>query len=186
MPNQTSPRLDATGNNCGVNQNGPVWFLDPPVGQGKIVGTNTCNIPEGKTIFIPLIVAECGYNVDVDVKTVQKITECAQVGNNGGNIHLYVDGKELLFVKNTGTKDYESSTRMLSDVFKAYSVKNNILGDPEGFDTKIADGYFAMLEPLPVGNHTIKLDVQVIPIPYDFHTTMTYNLKIGGNSTIQS
>ena len=188
IPTSEHPRNDLTGNNCGINQNGPVWFLDPPVGEGSTTRTNTCNIPEGKTIFVPLLVSECGYRFDVDVRTVDALEGCVKPGNNHGNIKFDVDGKPLLIIKDSGEKDYETSQRILSNIFTAYyPTSNNIVGDNgTGFDTKMADGYFAMIKPLPAGDHTIKLDVQVIPQPTNYHTSMTYNLKIGGNSTTQS
>lgn len=183
IPVSEHPRGDMTGKNCGLKQNGPVWFLDPPIEEGRTERLATCKIPEGKTIFVPLLVAECGYNVDVDVKTDQAITECTKAGNNGGNIKLAIDGKQLLLLNNTSEKDYEKSTRVLSDIFTINSVKNNIFDDPEGVDRKRADGYFAMIEPLPVGNHTVKLDVQILPLDYAYHLIMTYNLNIEANST---
>ena len=84
---------------CGVNQNGPVWFLDPPFGKPK--DSKSCSIPEGKAIFLPLIVAICG-KVDSEVKTEEGITSCAKEGNNYGNIKLYIDGKPSRANENFG------------------------------------------------------------------------------------
>ena len=182
IPITEHPRTDATGIKCGVSQDGPVWFLDPPFGNPKV--TKSCNIPEGKAIFLPLIVGICG-TVDSDVKTDEGITSCAKYGNNYGNIRLFIDGKPQLIIKGTSdsTKDY-SSSRTLTDFFNVYSVKDNVFGDPEGMDRKRADGYFAIIEPLPAGNHKINFQVNVVnpdeqkKDEFNYFLDMTYNLSI--------
>ena len=80
-------------------------------------------------------------------------------------------------------KDY-SSYRTLTDFFTLYSVKNNVYNDPEGIDTKRADGYFAIIEPLPVGNHVINFKVNIVnpneqkADEFNYLLDMTYDLTI--------
>ena len=47
-PQNVSPLTDQTGNNCGKNQNGPVWFLAGTTGGPA---TRSCNIPAGKSML---------------------------------------------------------------------------------------------------------------------------------------
>ena len=55
IPTAESPTVDSTGENCGVNQEGPVWFLAGTTGGSAV---RNCIIPAGKAILFPIITAE--------------------------------------------------------------------------------------------------------------------------------
>jgi len=182
IPISQSPREDSSGMNCGVNQNGSVWFLDSPIGVSKF--STSCSIPEGKAIFVPLLLGICGL-VDAEDKSDEGITKCATEGNDGGRVKLIIDDKTQLELLDAvkSKKDYESN-RTITDFFKLYSVKDNIYNDPEGLDRKRAEGIFAIIKPLPVGNHLIFFHVNVITPyaekadDYNYSLDVTYYLKI--------
>ena len=65
IPREINPLLDETGDNCDVNQQGPVWFLVGTPGDTEdgnlITGSaeRECTIPEEKKILIPIINVAC-------------------------------------------------------------------------------------------------------------------------------
>lgn len=56
-PAGAGPLDDETGQLCGLDQSGPVWFLAASGGFRR-----TCHVPAGKFIFFPLVVAEWSKN----------------------------------------------------------------------------------------------------------------------------
>jgi hypothetical protein len=52
IPRLASQRDDSAGANCGINQQGPIWFLHNP---NFTQPTQNCTVPAGKPIFGPLI-----------------------------------------------------------------------------------------------------------------------------------
>jgi hypothetical protein len=53
-PQNPNPLLDTTGGYCTLVQHGPVWFLGGTTA-GPTGVTRTCTIPEGTTLFFPLL-----------------------------------------------------------------------------------------------------------------------------------
>ena len=176
------PRYDTTGEKCGIDQNGPIWFLDAPVEQGSTARTIPCAIPSDKAIFIPLLTGECDYS---EIKTDEGVTKCSQEGNNGGNIRLNIDAQPLFEIKATSEDDY-AKNRVLTDFFNLTLVPDNIWEAPSGTFKARADGYFAILKPLPPGEHLVNFDTLVIS-PMDssinYHISVYYKLSIIDNTS---
>ncbi|ULH17892.1 hypothetical protein MF271_23240 (plasmid) [Deinococcus sp. KNUC1210] len=53
-PEDADPVQDLTGQYCGVNQRGDIWFLAGTYENGTAV-RRTCTIPVGKTVFFPIL-----------------------------------------------------------------------------------------------------------------------------------
>jgi hypothetical protein len=176
------PRYDTTGEKCGIDQNGPIWFLDAPVGEGSTVSTIACAIPSDKAIFIPLLTGECDYGI---VKTDAEVTKCSQEGNNGGNIRLSIDAQYVILFKATNEVDY-SKNRILTDFFNLTFVPGNIWEVPSGTFKARADGYFAILKPLTPGEHLVNFDTLMInpnDSVYNYRTSVSYKLSIMNNAS---
>jgi hypothetical protein len=182
IPKDVHPRGDTTGKNCGTNQSGPVWFLDPPVEQ-PTPKTFYCEIPEGKAIFVPLRVGECDATV-LKNPTDSDISICAKEGNDHGNIKYSIDGNTLLEIKKTSqSQEHYSLYRTTSDFFNISFVKNNIFDAPIGNYRAQADGYFAFVEPLPLGDHEMSMQINVLRSEPDAKSVMdlvlaSYNIKV--------
>jgi hypothetical protein len=56
FPADQGPGTDVTGQRCGLNQSGPIWYLAANFGGGKT--TRTCRMPRGKSILVPLLTAQ--------------------------------------------------------------------------------------------------------------------------------
>ena len=174
MPKDIHPRGDTTGENCGTNQNGPVWFLDPPVEQ-PMVKSFYCEIPEGKAIFVPLLVGECDPTILED-PTDNNISACAKEGNDQGNIKFSIDGKTLLEIKKTSqSQEQYSLYRTTSDFFNISFVDNNIYDVPTGTYRAQADGYSAIVQPLALGDHEMFMQNNVLKIQPDAKSLMLLN-----------
>ena len=74
IPREINPLLDKTGDNCDVNQQGPVWFLVGTPGDTQAGNLTTgsaerdCIIPEEKKILIPIINVACLELTDTNSK----------------------------------------------------------------------------------------------------------------------
>jgi hypothetical protein len=196
IPRDVHPRGDITGKNCGTNQNGPVWFLDPPIELAKAEQPIFhCEIPEGKAIFVPLIVGECDGTVPTLPKnaTDKDFYICASSGNNQGAIRFSIDGKPLLETKKTSPspEDY-SLYRTTSDFFNISFVDKNIFTDiASGPWRALADGYFSIVQPLSLGDHKMFIQNTVLQESPDrnpeTHTLLIgYNIKIVKNQNSSS
>jgi hypothetical protein len=152
--------LPRNGGPCGINQNGPVWFLDfyIPQGGAKNNPTQNCEIPEGKAIFIPSHVGEVDQSERPKAPyTDKEITDSAKDGNNGGHVRLSIDGREFFDGRHiTSPEDY-SLYRTITDFFNLTYVEGNNWGVPAGTYRAQADGYFSIVQPLAPGKHTIFL-----------------------------
>jgi hypothetical protein len=156
IPTPQNPQLDTTGEKGVLGQRGPVWFLAGVF--GGVTATRTCSVPEGKALFFPVI-------NDVEINTPNvcgsgpgnvsvKILRATSAANMNGavNLSVTVDG---IAVKNL--------RRVQSDVFEVALPADSVfvapcypLPVPDGvYSPAVSDGYYVLLNPLPVGNHTI-------------------------------
>jgi hypothetical protein len=151
IPEENNPTLDETGERCGQNQSGPVWFLAASSG-GTV--EKTCTIPEGRAILLPVISRW-------ELKTSPADTEAdmrAHMKNSLDHVttlEASIDGTPLQNLWNY---------RVLSPLFNVTLPKNNLLGVPEGPTEGVSDGYWLLLQPLPVGEHTIYLNAAVVDV----------------------
>lgn len=148
-PQNPNPLLDTTGGYCTIVQHGPVWFLEGAIrGAGDVI--RTCSIPEGKALFFPLL------NL-VDINTTnQPVSELrAEIAgclDAATDITLEVDGQAI-------SSKALSQSRVLSIPFAAVLPADGVPTDPPApagiYSPAIDDGYYVMLKPLAVGQHTL-------------------------------
>src|SRR5260370_28636548 len=53
IPTSVNPQVDPSGDNAVVGQRGSIWFLAGVFGGGT--ATRTCSVPQGTTLFFPVI-----------------------------------------------------------------------------------------------------------------------------------
>ncbi|MGI0002072.1 MAG: hypothetical protein ACRD42_03225 [Nitrososphaeraceae archaeon] len=166
IPVSEHPRDAYTEEKCGVNQEGPVWFLADQLGGRE---ERTCTIPAGKAVLIPLLTGECDYGIP-EVKNDEGLRRCTMAGNEYGTIDAVVDGVKI--------KNLEKY-RTQSGFFNISIPKDNIYEAPAGNFRAMADGFFVFLEPLPAGQHEADLKVSVLnPVEssYNYNADWTYHL----------
>jgi hypothetical protein len=171
LPEAINPLTDNTGEDCaqGQNQTGPVWFLTGTFG-GSV--ERTCTIPEGKAILFPILnfvnVRSAPTETEEDLRMTNKVQ-----ADNAALLEASVDRVPLQDLQN-----YRAESPSL---FNITFPEGNILGIPGGSSEAVADGYWVMLQPLPVGEHTIHFRgayVDVTAPGGNIVTETTYHLTI--------
>ncbi|MGC2596603.1 MAG: hypothetical protein WA395_00555 [Nitrososphaeraceae archaeon] len=144
VPQPLNPATDHTGNNCGQNQAGPVWFLAGTTGGSA---ERTCIIPSGKAILFPIISSGCDYAAYPNVKSEQALVSCARADDDRAtNLQATVDGVPLKQLDK-----YRATSPLSSITFPPH----NLFGSPPGKTQGIADGFWVFLQPLSPGKHEL-------------------------------
>ena len=162
IPTSVNPLVDQTGANCMVGQRDPMWFLAGTFFGG--MATRTCSVPAGETLFFPVINSVqintpgvCGQTGSLDVPALRALA--APLIDGATNMSVKVDGKPV-----------KSLMRIKSDVFATTVPADNIFNAPCGgpgtvpagvYSPSVDDGYYALLKPLSVGNHTLHIHAEV-------------------------
>jgi hypothetical protein len=171
IPKDINPGADMTGKNCALKQSGPVWFLAGTFGGPA---TRTCTIQAGNAILLPLLNSQCNYLAKPNLKTESQLLACAKSLNEGvSGLDATIDGTKI-----QGLQNY----RVHSPLFNITYQANNIDGAPIGKTQAVSDGYWVMLKPLPVGDHTIHMLGSVVNYVQgtlnNFATEVTYHIKV--------
>ncbi len=169
IPNDKNPNTDSTGQNCAINQDGPVWFLAPSFGG---IWERTCTIPAGKAVLFPVLTGECDYLSSPSVKSQDELLRCASEGNEG-LMSTEIDGLKL-----NGLEKY----RVQSPFHNITIPEDNAFGSPPGTSVGVTDGFWVFLEPLSAGNHEIHFKGDVLDNPttgtQSYSSDVTYHLKV--------
>jgi len=157
IPFEVSPAGSTeTGANCGINQNGPAWFMSGP--GGLPVFTVNCNIPSGKAIFMPAI----GYLYDYPCPAPYPQLPAGQ------NLEAFLSGLSADFIDGINlsqvTLDGKAVKvrRAATGVFRMSFAKDwaahddCATGSPQ---LAQADGLWVLIDPPSVGKHTLKMNV---------------------------
>jgi len=156
IPPANNPLVDDDAP-CGVAQSGPFFFL---VGTQGGSADRTCTIPEGKSIFFPVInffqtidkVVPAKGTANSPTNTpgeVRKLT----IGNidQAHNLQASVDGVSINLDKARAKSPPFLFTLGDDNIFVGPAI-----GVPAGTYRALSDGYWVALKPLSVGEHTIE------------------------------
>jgi hypothetical protein len=145
------PSLDESGVNCGVDQQGPVWFLSGSASNGAV--HRMCQIPAGKVLFFPLIsiAAWPPLNAKPDCDCSCNYEQAIAAENNETASTLFV---ELDGIPLKGLSSHHLAT---TECFDLYAKSAD--GDSTGYPTT-SDGYWIALKPLKAGQHHLKFGAQ--------------------------
>lgn len=170
IPATVSPAEDPTGANCGINQQGPVWFLAGPLGSTY---ERTCTIPYGKAILSPVVDYINDYpcpDATFGPGPTQTLEDFLTV-----TVAPYIDALTLIDARLDGTplKTRRATTGLFGFTGAANLVKFDscITGSPQ---LAVSDGYFFVIEPLPRGDHVLQINSN----GPSGATSGTFNLKI--------
>jgi len=163
IPAAQNPMLDTTGQYAGVNQSGPVWFLESTFGNSA---ERTITIPAGKSIFVPVqpwIFGSCSGDCDpsnpgvaCDVPTLRDAA--ASAATSLQTAEVTIDGvalKNVLNYRAISPSDF-SVTLPDANVLQALGLSSDVAGT---YAPQVADGHYLMLTPLTPGNHTIQIHI---------------------------
>ena len=189
LPVDANPLFDTA--DCSAGQSGKVWFIGGTyaptdmmmIGNTSFAAvTRTCEIPEGKALFFPLVDAEAstleGNGVtEADLRGVAEFFASLIIP---ADLSLEIDGKSI---KHLANHEFESPLF----TFGPLPANNVLLAGGTAAALKgatspsVSDGYFVMLKALPVGHHTIHftstLDATSVGGPV-FVQDVTYHLTV--------
>jgi hypothetical protein len=137
---------------------------------GTFTGDNTTReitVPPGKALFFPVMDVECSTieapESGLHGSNEAELRACAagwadrQVAGEFGTLFCTVDGVALKNVT-----EYRFVTPLMHFIFpEAVAANNNIFGVPlaEGQEVySVGDGVYILLNPLPVGTHTLEFN----------------------------
>jgi hypothetical protein len=156
-------------------QSGNVWFLASAWPEPAI------EIPSGIALFIPLVNAECstleppetGFHGD----TEEEQAECAKFwADHIINPVCIIDGRAAVI---------DGNYRVTSPQFSFTAPTPWVFGETGGTGTAVGDGYYVMVAPLSVGEHTITITGtlhfeagELGPDPVDIETDLTWHITV--------
>jgi hypothetical protein len=173
LPVDQNPFFDEGGScaNGANGQFGPVWFL---TGVINVSGTavRDCTVPAGKALFFPILNAECS-TLEGNGVTEAELRACAEgLIDPVTNVAAEIDGVPV-----QDLEDY----RVSSPLFTYGPLPDNNVLQLFGVDAPagatspaVADGFYLLVTPLPVGEHTIHFTGTVGTFTLD----ITYNLTV--------
>ena len=178
IPADTNPLLDLDGSYAAVGQSGKVWFL---VGTTGGPATRTVTVPAGTALFFPIVnyfwvnTPEFGDPAWSPAQEASARAFLAASVDTAQNLVLQIDGWSVPFVHRL---------RAPSAVGKCTIPDDNIFFLPPEFvwapgpHECVADGYWALLPPLPTGKHTIHFAGGIAST--GFALDVTYHITVRG------
>lgn len=177
IPASVNPLLDETGAQCMVGQRGGEWFL-AGVFYPLSGATRECTIPEGVTLFFPVV-----NSVNFDAPNV-----CGQGGPNPTSDYrdaaaAFIDATFNRSASIDG-KPIKQLHRVRSPVFALALPEDNMFNHPDIcggtlpagiYSPAVDDGYYVRLNPLKVGAHEVVIHAEG---PLGFVLDVTYNLTV--------
>jgi hypothetical protein len=143
---------------------GDVVFL---AGTASGSATRSCTISSQQSILVPLINVECS-TIEGNGDTPAELNKCARgFADQFTDLSLVIDGTPITNL---------TKFRVGSPVFSFTAAEGNVFGIPVGTTRSVADGYWALISPLPVGTHTISFG-GAFPSG-GFATSVTYTLTV--------
>jgi len=188
IPAARNPYADETGEFCGEEQEGPVWFLASALSAGTYV--RECHVPAGKALYVPLIgfmswgpedleisafVVETFLGLDPATLTDEEIIRLGAnwVIDSTTSLSLTVDGVAFqdLFAYRAESPAFDMlDTSLYDDLGIPYSHPN----------LTVAVGYGVILYPLANGLHTIEIHAELDnPALGQVELDITYHLRMG-------
>ena len=157
-PLEHNPLLDQTGADCGVGQQGPVWFIAPIAGPRVFSGSRTCTIPPHRALLLdigedindypcpdPTFRPAPGQSLyDFLIETDKTIMDSVNF------LSVSLDGQELNDI--LGYRFISDDLFYIQGDPSMQAVDSCITGSPQ---PAIMDGFFIMFKPLEPGEHTI-------------------------------
>jgi hypothetical protein len=160
-PGCVNPLSDESGASCAVDQDpeSPVFFL---VGTFGGPAKRKCKVPAGKSLFLPMMNvwgdnAGVAKDMLLSQDEIRTYVEHAYKNVDTKRLWLKVDGMALTGLDEGGVKS-APYTIDLAKGDNGYTCQG-VKGVEGKFDGQVS-GYWAMLEPLPKGEHTVEFGLK--------------------------
>lgn len=140
---------------CSIGQNGKVWFL-----HGVLDGAveRSCTIPQGKGIFISVnsvtsFVPAFGNSEEEVRADAKRDLDGTSTTIGVATLEVYIDGVP---VSDPFSYRADSPEGGFVLVIEEGTILNQLGFDAGEYEPAIVDGYWVLLRPLSVGDHTIR------------------------------
>jgi hypothetical protein len=177
IPTSVSPLTDTTGDNAVVGQRGSIWFLAGVSNGGTVV--RNVSVPQGASLFFPVVNAInfntpgiCGQSSNdlliADMRAASK---------------AFIDKVTQLSATVDGIAINLNNSRVQSEVFEITLPKDNLfapfctdIATGGVFSPAVDDGFYVLLNPPSVGNHTVHFHAK--NASQKFEEDVTYNISV--------
>jgi hypothetical protein len=179
IPADVNPVLDTNGEHCAQRQIDDVWFLAGAFTPDPV--TRTCTIPEGKSLFFPLINTFYGaFLNDPPETTTEDFVRDAAACTEPAEIEVFIDGQKVP----KATRFFTGPSGSQSPVFNLQLPPGNVFGLDETVIPELVlsptaeQGYYLFVRRLSPGDHTIQWTASGCT---DNMQDITYYLTVEGN-----
>jgi hypothetical protein len=174
LPVTGHPLFDATGDDCGAGQGGPVWFLG-----GTFDGqptTRSCTIPAGKSLFFPIVNAvwdNGGVPLEDQMTNAEMQAGLTEWLDEATHLKLTIDGEEItdLTAYRLGPVQFSYTLAASDSLYDNWGLTG---WDGTTIDPSFTEGYWILFAPLPAGEHDLALYAEL----GDFVIDVTYQLTV--------
>ena len=155
-----------------VGQRGPNWFLGAVLGGGSAV--RTCSVPEGNSLFFPVINFVNFYSPQCPPPTGKTVKELRYY------IQPFIKGIHDVSVTLDDQHIKKTLLRLvISDPFDFALAPDNVFGCPaDTYSPAVDAGDYASLPPLSRGTHVLHFHGESDSERGDFVNDVTYNLTV--------
>jgi hypothetical protein len=170
IPTDVAADVGETTAACGLAQFGNTWFLSVNATTGAV--TRECIIPKGRKLVVPLVSAGCTPFPGETLE--QNIQFCREAIDPYDQLSLTVNGRQR-----NGLIERRAHSRGFSAWFpedNSFDLPEEDI--PEGVYIMVAEGQFAVLEGLPVGEHVIRAQARSTTDTALPEFDVTYRVKI--------
>jgi hypothetical protein len=174
VPAAIHPMLDSTGDSVEIGQRGPVWFLGGIFNESG-TATRRATIPAGRALLVPILNQawdNVGYDPPYTVDELRGLLRDVVATYRLDTFHVYLDGNEI-----PGADRWRIESGPFTVALPPGSLVETLSGgvyQPGLLAPVLADGYWVMLRPLPVGDHTLRFTGSMPGTTLD----ITYEFKV--------
>jgi hypothetical protein len=154
LPATNHPLFDTTGADAMRGQDGDVIFLAGTFGD-ETPTTRNVTIPLGKALFFPIYNWEADSFADGDLLTLELMQAMLDdFAHEAGPLHLSIDGVDatnVMQLRGVSPGPFSVTLPATDDIYTHFGFSDV----PQTIPTMVSDGYWAFIEPLPAGQHTL-------------------------------
>jgi hypothetical protein len=142
-----APVTEAGTVDCAAGQAGATWFL---AGSELEIGpvSRACTVPRDRRLFFPVVSAFCAE---------PRIPSRAEGASLGACAASFIDLFPPVALTATLNGDPTPIVRAQSPLVPVRLERDNPFAAPAGDYLETADGYWVLLDPLPPGDHTVRV-----------------------------
>jgi hypothetical protein len=172
IPADRNPLLDQTGEDAAVGQSGPVWFLAGTTGGAA---ERTVTVPAGKALFFPIVnliwVNGPGDDPWSDEQEAFVRGLLTWFIDTATGLACEIDGIPV-----ANLEGYRCQTPPGMEYMVTFPANNYWDWDPGTYGPSLDEGYYLMVAPLPVGEHTISFEGGIPD--FGLSIEVTYHLTV--------